>query len=95
MSITSPAIRTMSDLLRRLGDIPADRVRFVPAPGTAKAGDLLKPENENCELVEGTLVEKPVGLEESFLAMSLATLLNNFATSRNLGIVTGEAGYYS
>jgi hypothetical protein len=63
-----PPVRTIGDLLRRLGDIPADRVRFAPAPGTATLRDLLRPENEGCELVEGTLVEKPKVFAESFLA---------------------------
>lgn len=87
-----PPILTIGELLRRLGDIPPDRVRFKPPPGTATIDDLLRSENKGCELVEGTLVEKAVGLEESFLAIWLSTLLNNFVVPRNLGIVTGEAG---
>jgi len=95
MSITSSRpMRTIGDLLHRLGDISADRVRYVPPPGTATRNDLLKPDSRGCELVEGTLVEKPTGLEESFLAGSLLTLINNFIISRNLGFVTGEAGFY-
>jgi len=78
MSATfDPPVRTLGDLLRRLGDVPADRVRLAPAPGTATLRDLLRPENEGCELVEGALVEKPVGIRESFLASWLITLLNN------------------
>ena len=41
-----PPVKTIGQLLRRLGDIPADRVRFDPVPGTATVGDLLKPEWE-------------------------------------------------
>lgn len=89
-----PPVKTIADLLRRLGDIPPDRVRFDTVPGTANVADLLKPGNEGCELVEGTLVEKPVGQEESFLAMSLGMLINQFVTARNLGYVTGEQGLY-
>ncbi len=88
-----PPVRTIGELLKRLGDIPADRVRFTPVPGTATLDDLLRSENEGCELVEGTLVEKPVGLQESFLATWLSTLLNQFVVPRNLGMVTGEAGF--
>lgn len=87
-------LKTIGDLLHRIGDIHPDRVRFVPAPGTATRDDLLKTENEHCELVEGTLVEKPAGQTESFLAMSLATMINNFVVPNNLGYVTGEAGFY-
>jgi Uma2 family endonuclease len=89
-----PPLKTLGDLLRRIGDIAPDRVRFLPPPGTATVADLLKPENGGCELVEGTLVEKPVGLEESFLAASLITIINNFVIPRNVGYVTGEAGFY-
>ena len=88
-----PPILTIGELLRRLGDIPPDRVRFKPAPGTATIDDLLRSENRGCELIEGTLVEKAVGLEESFLAFWLGTLLNQFVIPRNLGMVTGEAGF--
>ena len=62
-----PPVRTIGDLLRRLGDIPPDRVRFSPIPGTATIDDLLRSENRGCELIEGTLVEKPMGWEESLL----------------------------
>jgi Uma2 family endonuclease len=87
-----PPVRTMADLLHRLGDISPARVRLNPVPGTATVADLLNPENEGCELIDGTLVEKAVGWEESFLAIWLATLLNQFVIPRNLGAVTGEAG---
>ena len=87
-----PPVRTIGELLRRLGDIPPDRVRFSPIPGTATIDDLLRSENRGCELVEGTLVEKPMGMEESFLAAWLITIINNYVLPRNLGIVTGEQG---
>ncbi len=31
--LAPPPIRTLADLLERLGGIPADRVRFHPRPG--------------------------------------------------------------
>ena len=31
----SPAIETLADLLERLGNVPLERIRFRPAPGTA------------------------------------------------------------
>ena len=89
----NPPVKSIADLLHRLGDIPADRVRFNPVPGTATKDDLLRPENEGCELVDGTLVEKAVGWEESFLAVWLGTLLNQFVVPRNLGVVSGEQGF--
>ena len=87
-----PAVRTIADLLHQLGDIPPARVRWNPVPGTATLDDLLKPENEGCELVDGTLVEKPVGQEESFLAAWLVMVVNQHVVAGNLGYVTGEQG---
>jgi Uma2 family endonuclease len=86
---------TIADLLRRLGNVPARRVRLVPTPGTATEKDVIRVldrENRPCELVEGTLVEKPMGYEESQIAGLLLTLLNNFVRPRKLGIVTGPDG---
>jgi len=89
-----PPINTIGDLLRRLGDVPADRVRFTPIPGTATKDDLLRPENKNCELVDETLVEKPMGMRESMLAIYLGELLGPFVRGRNLGLITGADGTY-
>ena len=86
---------TIGDLLKRLGNIPPGRVRLRPFPGTATEKDVLQvldDENRPCELVEGTLVEKPMGYEESEIAGLLITFLNNFARPRKLGIVTGADG---
>ena len=88
---------TVADLLRRLGGIPARRVRLRPTPGTATEQDLIR-ENENklrtalCELVDGTLVEKPMGLEESGIAALLIMFLNAFVHPRRLGLVTAPDG---
>lgn len=92
---SSPEIPTLGDLLDRLGGVPAERVRYYPLPGTATEQDVLDieaRENVHCELVDGVLVEKPVGYEESYLAGLILTALNMFVVPRNLGIVTGEAG---
>jgi Uma2 family endonuclease len=88
---------TVADLLKKLGGIPAARVRMLPIPGTATEDDLLR-NNESmfrtalCELVEGTLVEKPVGYEESEIAFLIGTYINLFVLPRKVGIVLGEAG---
>ena len=70
----SPTIKTLADLRKRLGGIPLDRIWFHPAPGTATEKDVLEVEvreNRLCELVDGTLVEKAMGFEESRLAFEL------------------------
>jgi Uma2 family endonuclease len=90
-----PANATVADLLRRLGNVPAERVRLHPTPGTATEKDVIKTldeENRPCELVEGTLVEKPMGYEESEIALTVGTFLNNYVRPRKLGIVTGPDG---
>jgi Uma2 family endonuclease len=94
---SSDSPETVADLLRRLGNIPARRVRLHPTPGTATLGDAVavnerKDRTALCELVDGTLVEKPTGFDESVLAMRIGRLLGNFVEPRNLGLITGEAG---
>ena len=86
---------TIAELLHRLGDLPPERVRFQPVPGTATEEDLLHVldhEHITCELVEGVLVEKAMGFEASVIAAWIVTLLNNFVRPRRLGIVAGADG---
>jgi Uma2 family endonuclease len=92
---SSPEIPRIGDLLDRLGGVPAERVRYHPLPGTATEQDVLDieaREHIHCELVDGVLVEKPVGYEESYLAGLILTAINVFVSPGKLGIVTGEAG---
>jgi Uma2 family endonuclease len=63
-------IPTLATFLRELGDVPPDRIRFTPTPGTATEADLLRYSAEDgtmYELVNGTLVEKAVGMGETKL----------------------------
>ena len=88
---------TVADLLRRLGNIPARRVRLHPTPGTATERDLIAANEDKFrtalyELVDGTLVEKPMGLEESGIAALLIMFLNSFVHPRRLGLVTAPHG---
>jgi Uma2 family endonuclease len=90
-----PSIKTLADLLRRLGSVPLDRIRFHPYPGTATVQDVIdieQREGKLCELVAGVLVEKTVGYRESRLAIFIAGLLNAFVLPRNSGIVSGPDG---
>ena len=92
---TLPGVQNLADLLERLGSIPASRVRFYPPPGTAKEEDVVEAErrdNSLCELVDGVLVEKPMGFVESALAVFLSRVIGNFVAARNLGIVAGPDG---
>lgn len=88
-------IRTMAELLEHLGGLPPERVRLRPTPGTATEQDVLDVdahEDRHCELIDGVLVEKTMGIEESLLATELGALVSVFVKSRKLGIVTGEGG---
>jgi Uma2 family endonuclease len=84
-----------SDLLERLGEIPPERIRLQPPPGTATEEDALHAEaryHRLCELIDGTLVEKTMGYYESRLAGVLFSLLDAFSRQHGLGFVVGESG---
>lgn len=88
-------IRTLADLMARLGNPPLDRIRFHPSPGTATVQDVIeirRREGRLCELVAGVLLEKAMGYAESQLAAFVIEFLNAFVRKRNLGIVSGESG---
>ena len=85
----------MDELLRDLGGIPPSRVRLSPTPGTATLRDLLrlwKSEGRMCELVDGTLVAKPMAWDESNIAGWIQTAINNYLAEHPIGMTTGEQG---
>ena len=86
---------TLADLLDRFGPIPAERIRTNPPPGTATEQDVIdieERESRLCELVDGVLVEKTVGIYESNLASRLIYFLNAFVLKLELGVVTAPDG---
>ncbi len=91
----TPSIKTFADLLNRLGDVPLERIRFRPFPGTATIQDVINLERQEdmlCELVEGVLLDKAMGFTVSSLTVFLACLLNAYVIPHNLGLVTGPDG---
>jgi Uma2 family endonuclease len=97
MSLATEApirFRTVADLLVRLGDIPPERIRLHPAPGSATERDLLQPSGRLCELVDGILVEKAMGYDESLLKVELLLTLAAFVKRNRLGEVTGPDGTF-
>jgi Uma2 family endonuclease len=83
---------TLAGLLHRLGDIPPERVLLKPPPGTATEADLLElleHHDRICELVDGVLVEKPMGHRESRLALWLAGELVNYLKQHRIGRLAG------
>jgi Uma2 family endonuclease len=94
-TLAPPVSLTTVDLLDRVGEIPLKRICFDPEPGTATEQDLLDMHAKTgrlYELVDGILVEKPMGLPEAFLALALGRLLGNWVSPRNLGAVIGADG---
>jgi Uma2 family endonuclease len=88
--------QTLADLWERLGRVPLERIRLHPAPGTATEDDVIRVdehENRLCELVEGTLVEKPMGAEESNVAWLIGTYIGMYLRQNDLGTCLGEAGF--
>jgi len=85
----------LAELLEKLGDIDPRRIHTNPPPGLATEKDVLRlldHENRLFELVDGTLVEKTVGMKEAMLAMFLGKLMKEFADDRDLGEVAGADG---
>lgn len=86
---------TVADLQAHFEEIPLDRIRLIPSPGTATEQDLLTlldRKERLCELVDGTIVEKTVGFLESMVAAYLVRILGNFAEQHDLGGVAGPDG---
>ncbi len=94
MAVANPIseCENLADLLASFGGISPERVRLHPTPGTATKRDLIRYHNRGnhrYELVDGTLVEKPMGRPESFIAAGIIRILGNFIERANLGFCTG------
>lgn len=86
---------TWEERLQDLGNIPVSRIRTNPAPGTATVDDVTRlrdTERRLYELVDGTLVEKSMGWQESLLAGILLHWLHSYLDSRQIGVATGADG---
>ncbi len=92
---TETQIGTFAELHKRLGEVPLERILMSPAPGTATEADVIAMEAKTdrlCELVDGVLVEKTMGVQESCLAALLIAALVDFVEAGNLGLVTAPDG---
>ena len=91
-----PRFRTADEWLRSLGNVPLNRIILDPPPGTATVQDVIRlvdgDEKRGVELVNGTLVEKPVRLRESVIASRVIRRLGNVVEPNRLGLVSGEQG---
>ncbi len=82
---------TAAEWLEALGGVPLHRIIFDPWPGTATEADLLRlvARDKLCELIDGTLVEKTVGLAEATIAYDLGSELGMHAKRASTGVVSG------
>lgn len=89
-----PADWSLADLQAHLGDIPPERIRLRPPPGTATEVDWMAADRAKvaCELVDGVLVNKTMGIYENELALIVARILGTFVVGHQLGKVFGERG---
>lgn len=86
---------TVADLMERFGPITIRRIRQDPPPGLATERDVVAihdREQRLYELADGVLVEKAIGVQESYLAILIAGMLADFAARGNLGMALGADG---
>lgn len=96
MATAATSMETLDDLFDRIGHVPFGRVRLQPPPGTATEADVLaamsRPKKQLCELIDGVLVEKVMGVLESFLAGLLLQYINDFLEEEGLGAAFAPDG---
>src|SRR4051794_36541074 len=91
MSRRKPAVdvTTLAELMDRLGNVPLERVRVNPPPGTATERDLLRMsddgEDKLLELIDGVLIRKAPGFRESLLGGVILAEMWNYLKQHNLG----------
>jgi hypothetical protein len=72
---------TVADIVEKFGPIPIRRIRQDPEPGAATEEDVVAiwdREKRLYELVDGILVEKTMGYEESVITIGLIEVLSAF-----------------
>jgi Uma2 family endonuclease len=93
---TTLPLNNFADLLEQLGGITPERILLRPPPGTAKEKDVIAaleaPRKRICELVDGVLVEKPMGAREALLAGTIIEYLGTFVRKHDLGCVLAPDG---
>jgi Uma2 family endonuclease len=95
VAIVTTKFPTLADVQARVGHVPDSRILSFPAPGTATEQDLLNPSitrDGGCELVDGILVEKPMGFRSDYIAAWIGHLIMLFLGGNNLGAVAGSQG---
>lgn len=80
-------------LHERLGGVPLVRIRRTPAPGTATEADLERAGKPICELIDGVLVQKPMGALESMLGAYFIGVIRQHVDATDAGVVLGADGF--
>jgi Uma2 family endonuclease len=92
---TFPPEWTAADWQEHLGGVPLGRIRMYPRPGLAVPHDVLEMHEKTgrlCELVDGVLVEKPIGFHESQLAGAMLFFLWAYLRVNRVGTAAGADG---
>ena len=92
-SVATSPVRTAGELAALLG-VPAERLVINPAPGTATAEDCARCERPT-ELIDGTLVEKPVNNFSSAVAFQIAFAIQTHALATAVSVrISGADGSF-
>lgn len=88
-----PRFQSAAEWFHALGQVSLQRIVFDPWPGTATEQDMIRMVERDkrfVELLDGTLVEKPIGNYESLIAALISHAILSFVLPRKLGAVAGE-----
>jgi Uma2 family endonuclease len=88
---------TLVQLAERFGDIPATRICLDPSPGTATEEDVIRFQEQHdrlFELVDGTLIEKDMGIYESHIAGTIHGLLFAYLRKHSIGVSIPADGLF-
>jgi len=87
---------SLAAVLKKVGNVPPERVLMYPTPGTATEEDVIwfgsRATKRLCELIDGILVEKAMGLPEPMFAFHVGSKINAVVVSKNLGFVASADG---
>ena len=87
--MSHPTTFNLAELLHELGDIDADRIVWDIEPGTATIDDMQDDAFPMCELIDGTIVRKTMGREESIFTMWLGGYFTTYLRSHPIGHISG------
>lgn len=94
MATATVEFDTFADVLQCVGRVSSKRVLLKPVPGTATEKDLIKLLDRGnkrlCELIDGVLVEKPMGGTDGFVGPVIMHYLFAYVKKHKVGAVFGS-----